>query len=416
MIEALEFISKIILILLGFWSLHRVWATIYRPSFIAPIFIVYLMFFWLPILLDIILGIPIYDFKFQGFQQASQDNATSLIYNIYTSFIIILFLRRLDKYRFRLSHNEILVTLQKIKHNRKYLYILSILPIFLLLFVDNPMMYLVYRAINPDYEIPDGPINGLLMNSTLIAGITGPILLFTVEKRTYSRLNKMLKILFLLFITFMAAYLNGKRFIIPIIIICYGSLHYYYGIKNKIKLLFILSIVISLFVGFILFYGKNLGGDWNEIYSRMRIDFGRDDVTKYTIYETFIRGGNILEYNFQSFLFNMTFFIPRNIWPDKPLPYAVYLTSSLLGYREVRMLGWSMTTSIFEESLANLRIIGFFFPFFYMHIIKKINNINMIPRFLGMMLVLMLIVVQFSAMNALFILFVITLLKSTPNK
>lgn len=60
----------------------------------------------------------------------------------------------------------------------------------------------------------------------------------------------------------------------------------------------------------------------------------------------------------------MTFYIPRDMWPEKPLTYAQYFTSAMYNM-EPAALGWGMTTTFFDESIANLSWFGLIFPFIF---------------------------------------------------
>jgi hypothetical protein len=89
------------------------------------------------------------------------------------------------------------------------------------------------------------------------------------------------------------------------------------------------------------------------------MDYGRDDVIKLTIFaELHPEIIRILEYRGQSFLFYSVFYVPRDFWPQKPYPYAVYSTSAIAMFDSPRQLGWGLTTSILEEAIANLSWAG----------------------------------------------------------
>ena len=45
------------------------------------------------------------------------------------------------------------------------------------------------------------------------------------------------------------------------------------------------------------------------------------------------------------------------MWEDKPYPYAVYFTSAMY-YAPIEDRGWGMTTSIYDELIANFGILG----------------------------------------------------------
>ena len=88
---------------------------------------------------------------------------------------------------------------------------------------------------------------------------------------------------------------------------------------------------------------------------------GRDDVTKMAIYaELYPNELEILDYPFQSFLFTSTMYVPRELWSDKPWPYAVYATSALMQIKS-QYVGWSMTTGILDETYCKCWLVRFFF-------------------------------------------------------
>lgn len=78
----------------------------------------------------------------------------------------------------------------------------------------------------------------------------------------------------------------------------------------------------------------------SEVYKNVRVDFSRDDRVKMTIYsELYPDRMKILDYRGQSIVFDLTMFIPRSIWEEKPWPYAVYFTSAML-MMPTQYIGW----------------------------------------------------------------------------
>jgi len=98
--------------------------------------------------------------------------------------------------------------------------------------------------------------------------------------------------------------------------------------------------------------------DPDDKYTNIRIDYGRDAVIKFTLYCE-LKGGSmrILDYRGQSVLFNFLYFVPRKWNPEKPWPYAQYLTAAML-FTNTPPIDWSMTTSWLEESIANFSWAG----------------------------------------------------------
>ena len=84
------------------------------------------------------------------------------------------------------------------------------------------------------------------------------------------------------------------------------------------KLLFVGIVCVGTMLLFSFLYQETFRykmlqiDDWEQVYHNMRVDFGRDDVTKMAIYaELYPDELEILDYPFQSFLFTVTMYVPR---------------------------------------------------------------------------------------------------------
>lgn len=98
-----------------------------------------------------------------------------------------------------------------------------------------------------------------------------------------------------------------------------------------------------------------------DSYSGYRIDYGRDLQIKTSVYALeHPELGKVLEYAGQSYKGEALFFVPRSVWPEKPLPYSQYLTAAALG-TSPRDFGWGITTSWLDEALSNLGWWGLLF-------------------------------------------------------
>lgn len=400
MLEGIYICSLFFILFVGGFSIYKIWKCITVPNIITILLLVILFFFWFPVLFDLFIGVPKYDSQFNAFKIAAEDTATCTIYNFYIGLIILVYSHNISNKRLKISIEDIRKLLNQSYKYRYLLFVISISPLFVVCFLNNPFVYILVILNNLDIDLADDPSMIYLMGSTFLSAITSSLLLVV-----YGRKKKKLIIIGILILIVCTILLNGKRFLVPLVLIIYIGLYYFCGIKNKYRFLLVLIFLLVLFCFFVYFYGKNISDSFDDTYMRLRIDFGRDDVTKYTIYTVLIKGDEILEYPMQSFLFDFTFWVPRDFWEDKPQPYAVYFISSLLGLREIRYPGWSMTTSIVEESIANLNFFGLLIPFFLISVLCKINKLPIYARLSGLLFVVTMFVVQFSAMNLLFIFF-----------
>ena len=102
------------------------------------------------------------------------------------------------------------------------------------------------------------------------------------------------------------------------------------------------------------------------IYSTLRIDIFRDDTVKMAIYGMINPNEiKILDFPFQSYLMQIRYFFfmdiiaGKGIIPIQGLGFNKYLSAALIGADLSK--GYSfMTTSMFDEAIANFGLLGFF--------------------------------------------------------
>jgi ABC-type multidrug transport system fused ATPase/permease subunit len=152
------------------------------------------------------------------------------------------------------------------------------------------------------------------------------------------------------------SWINGKRNIVFLIVFFI----IYLVFTNRRFSLLKKSIFTFVFVGFSVWFTsfytseikKDVTGNTDK-YTQYRIDFSRDHTLKLAIYsELHPERAPILDYRGETMLFYLTIFVPRNLWPDKPLTYAQYITAAGLS-QKAGYIGWGLTSSIFDELVAN---------------------------------------------------------------
>ncbi|MGW9126051.1 hypothetical protein ACWGPW_13685 [Paenibacillus chitinolyticus] len=319
------------------------------------IMIIWYTFFIVPLILDLSLGSPHYG-GYKGLRIAANDPNANLIYCLYMCVVPLVFylFGRAKKVHIEQSstkpHKLLIAVLQ----------ILMISPVVVACFSPHPELYLKYGSIIAEMEnFPEAEqFNKIVSLCTLVSVAAVGILLMLRPRLTVFSFVPYLPWLFL------AVWLNGKRavFIMALVLIVYA--YYQKGKIKGLKLLGALILSVSLMAGFSNFYQNELRyeqmgiTDSDDIYKNVRVDFGRDDRTKMTIYaELHPQTMKILDYRGQSLLFDLTFFVPRSMWPDKPWPYAVYFTSAMF-MMPPDYLGFGMTTSWLEEAIANFGWFG----------------------------------------------------------
>ncbi|MBU5331137.1 O-antigen polysaccharide polymerase Wzy [Anaerocolumna aminovalerica] len=335
-----------------------------------------------PVILDLLVGKPMYSIFpwYKNFEIATSVHEVNAIYSFYV--ILVLFSLHISS----VVKNKYNPQYIKVNNSRiftgKLLILFSLLPI--IFFIISGL--LSGNAINmfKYISISSRGFNNFFSSLTSLVELLG-ILSFTVWFFEKSRNNKQYILLILYY--FLIAWINGKRYIVvtEILLLCYFLLNTKRDkikfSKLKIKLLFLGTAVIVFY--FIYLINFKLIGDItsNFLYLTFRIDFGRDDVTKFVIYKEIFEKHKILDFRGQTFLSTLLFFIPRRIWTNKPYPHYRYLTAALYN-TGVLNIPSGMTPSIFETSIANL---GLFFgilftPIILVIILRFANNSTSIAR------------------------------------
>jgi hypothetical protein len=230
------------------------------------------------------------------------------------------------------------------------------------------------------------------------------------------------KFMTLMPLTFLAFMLNGKRAVVFLFVVGLGFIVILKRIfKSKTSYAIFLILLICSTLLFQKFYGDKLFSDissFEDAYTSYRINYGRDDTLKMAIYSELYgdNGIKILEYRGQTLLYYLTFYIDRDNWLDKPYPYAVYFTSTLIGFKEPQNIGWAMTTSIFDELLSNFSWIGILLaPFlinrFCKFMVKRsYDTIGKANLLLAILLSVLVVAVQISAFLVFYLLLVVLLI------
>ena len=322
-------------------------------STILLVFLVFYAFFALPLLFDLVLGSCSYLAE-PGFVYAERDNAVNVIYCLFIALVPLIwsgFLRAHSSRHFRPEE-----ALRKLRRLRLPLVLLLFMPIALVWWAPDPALYLKYAFVvteNLGKTVTDvSRFHSYVMASSFIVTIAGAGLVAGAE-RPWRCL--------MLVAPFLAAavWLNGKRTVLVVALIMTMTSLWLSGRLRGRKMLIAVAVSVSLIGGFSYWYqlavrdiGPSVAAN-SDVYENFRVDYARDSRVKMAIFgELHPSTMSIMEFRGQSLIFYATAYIPRAMWPGKPLTYACYFTSAMLG-SSPQDWGWGMTTSIFDEALAN---------------------------------------------------------------
>lgn len=367
-------------------------------SFVSALFCV---LYGIPIGLDVFAGIPEYALT-PGLRAGANDEFTCLVYNCFVALVpLMLWYGSPRKIQ---SHSGFAAL--ETNHLRFLLCMLLIGPLLVVPFAPRPDMYLQYGSIiqestkSASYEF-----HGFLAVACLLSMLSGAALLLV---------NHKLGRTFLLVIPFnlIAIWMQGKRSSVALFFILLWFVAWARGLLRSRMVWAMVPMSALIFSGYIAWYQNtfrpNAVQDSFVTYENSRIDYGRDHHLKAAIFcELSGNEQSILEYRGQSFLFSIAMFIPRTEWPEKPLPYAIYMTGyALQSFSPDR--GWGLTTSILDEAVANFGWLGFAFgPAILLAICRVCDRSqDLIVKVLGILIACLFLCVEFVAFAPIFLVWV----------
>jgi hypothetical protein len=351
MIHGVQAVTLIWLTIALIISVRRIGAG--DRSTILPVFLVFYVLFALPLLYDLLFGLPSY-LEEPGFDFAQRDATVDVIYCLFAALVPIIWSRFLRKNKNRNFRSE--DALARIRKLRFVLVIALFLPIVLIGWAPDPALYLTYAFAltdNVGKTVTDvSQFHSYVTSASLVATIAAAGLVVGARRPWRC----------LMFITpFVAAavWVNGKRAIVAVAVVTILAALWLGGKLSRRKLLAVAGASVLFVACFSISYqlvvrdfGRSLGSS-QDLYENVRVDFARDSRVKMAIFaELYPSSMSILDFRGQSLLFDATAYIPRRVWPGKPLTYQCYFTSAMIG-SSPQDWGWGMTTSIFDEGIAN---------------------------------------------------------------
>jgi len=353
MIETAEIVSSLWLAICLLVVLGRLYQG-YR-SVVLFVFLVFYVLFALPLLLDLAFGIPEYSQE-PGFLYASQDPMVRVLYCAFVDVIPLIWLRFLK--RQKMSTAQTVSALAAVRRLRPILFTVLLSPIAAVMFAPNPLLYLNYAFIVTDQvSTTTSAYHSLVMSTAYLATMAAAGII-AGARRVWTA--------FVVVVPFLAiaAWLSGKRIVVAIAIAMVLAALWLAGRlpRRRLAIAFVVAtLVVSSFSYLYQSYTRRIGVATalsSDVYENARIDYARDSRVKMVLFaELYPSVSPILEFRGQSALFNLTAWIPRSLWPDKPYPYAVYFTSAMLNSSPVDR-GWGMTTSVLDEAIANFSWFG----------------------------------------------------------
>ena len=369
-----SFIDAITFVLATYWVIRGLKRLLNTQRTVYFVLILFYIIYILPVGIDYFITYPSYETwkQFQGFYVSYNDKLTRVIYDVWM-IVTYHLIEKIGSGRlaFRVSNRiiggstgllEKKDTLDENISDGIYylLFALSCLPIILVVIKKLPTGILftplwldsgLYNITGTSLEVP----YYFLQKLSYISIVAAFLCLVNGKHR-----NIIVKI-FLVLVIYALTCLEAKRAIYAIVLIMLISYLFISAkLKRKTKFLILILSVLGV-VGLLSFTTEHMmqyrhyGITYNPVntYTQIKMDFMRDDRVKFVIYKALNFEG-IIQYPCQSYLTQLTALFPLDLFfPVEG--FNKYFTAALLGVERGSVGGW-VTTSIFDEALANMGI------------------------------------------------------------
>ncbi len=368
-----------------FWAFLSVKNIIFKRYYSAYlVIIISFLFFGVPLLLDLVIGEPKYNF-FPGMDNlrvAVRDETTFLVYCMYIAIVpVVLWYNGVPKDKE--NHGRLLVNNQtflvdlagfgnryKLGKQFKLLiiligYFLLFLPFIVWTFSPNPGIYSTYGvAGSAAFSEAEYKFHQFIHHSSLLS-LGGLITIIILQKDKNLSLMNLYFWASVLIPTFITVWLNGKRHIIAFVIFALILTLLLKKAFSRVKILVFFLGLLLTFVIFSYSYQTSLVRSiaTKQVYEISRFDYARDAVLKTSIYSELNPDKlKILDHRLQTVYHALILYtIPRSLWLDKPIPYdyQVYITAVSFKISPKDVI-FGLTGTWLAESLSNFGWVGAF--------------------------------------------------------
>ena len=362
--------------------------------------------FVVPLLIESILGTPY--LRYPGFELAKADWVTNLLYAFFVLAVEFMFYFHLRKKKKRMktfSLTQKFVESRNVLAQNRMLGVISVflmlLPLFVVLLAPTPTVYFNIGAFAmKTVEVTTTEVMyhnevALSCRYIVLAGIVLSKICDVRGKKTLAYLRTISTV----FLTL----IDGKRTLYVFIIIILLAIDWLSAPKKKDKLImktvFIVAVAAIYFVAYAYITGKyEYNTDWYAVISEY---FFRSNAVKAALFSLIHPEQiQILDYPFQTFLYDLFYFVPRSIWINKPYPYALYYSSAVYGYTTLTDIGWRFQAGWYAECISNLGLIGIIIgPWMVLKFCDLIDGSkSIISNVIGLFFILFIQVFEYSDM------------------
>ena len=292
-------------------------------------------------------------------------------------------------------------------------YLALFLPLLGCLLAPKPSIYLQFSYF---YMHKISMINPLRIYHTTVLGIFDMIAFLALIVIYYFKQNKTTNIIIALAI-FLLVWIDGKRALFVFLLIGILAIDYFKVSSGQLnsfikKSCFLLVVIVSYF----LLYSYVTNKISNDEFTTYSEYFARSGQVKLAIYNR-LHGNKMLEYDGQSLLYNLLFYVPRSYWPDKPFGFYNYYTAyAFSGIGTPFIKGFNYQVNLWSEFLANNGVLGYFMALLFVWKISESIDFtsDVVTKMLGSIFILLYFMFGFELI--LRVLFIIYLVKVISNR
>ncbi len=369
-------------------SLKRVFSGVFSTLHLGTI--VFFVMQVIPLFVECIWGYDDLTFILKNMYYATQDQSVHILYCVFVV-VTMVFLWSGGEYFCR--KREYIVEEKKYFQANIYLFVLLLLgilsPAIALIVAPDPSIYLTFARF---YKLEFNPFDTsyiyyvTVVRFVLYFSFLSIVLLYFFNDDR----NKIYNFFVYLGIA-LVTWIEGKRSLIVfsfLAIVAIDIIRNRYANKKTffaIKTICFALISVIFFIVYKEYTGKDVEMDflsqYNQYYSRMAC-------VKTAIYSVFY-DQPILQYPGQSFVYDIFFFVPRGLWPDKPAMFVKYFTAYAVNRKNVDFLSWNLIINMWCEFIANIGIWGYLLGLSLVAIIAKFADFtnNILVRMWGMIFI-----------------------------
>lgn len=305
--------------------------------------------------------------------EAMCDEYTSIIYDLFVIVSMVLLVSIGDRYSYMAyrTNRDIRAYILSGKF-RKVLYMITSLtmfaPLIAILFAPEKEVYLQYAYFTKNTVLYTSEI---YLYHTSVMHLCEYLALVSIVAN-YLFKNKNKSNIYIIIAIFLTTWVDGKRTVFTFCLLAIIAIDFLLETNNikrvRNKAVLFAILIVAYFIIYSLLTGKNTNENAFNVYLNY---FSRLGHVKLAIFSR-IYDSKIVDYEGQSLLYNLTFFIPRAFWSNKPYGFYKYFTSYAFYGTTNKDVGINLQVNMFSEFIANLGLLGYLILFiFILFIVKK---------------------------------------------